>query len=66
MMAKIGNLQKMMITFDIFAEEKSSLNKLKNLTDDVIILGHSVHQKYSANGDGFCVDFNNRFLVKDT
>lgn len=56
----------MMITFDIFAEEKSSLNKLKNLTDDVIILGHSVHQKYSANGDGFCVDFNNRFLVKDT
>jgi len=44
MMAKIGSLQKMMASLDIFVEEKSSPNNLRNLplTGYTVGLGHPV------------------------
>jgi len=45
MMTKIGNMQKIMISLDIFAEEKSFLNWPENLPlkYHVVISGHPVY-----------------------
>ncbi|KMQ86464.1 axoneme-associated protein [Lasius niger] len=45
MMAKIGSLQKMMTSLDIFVKEKSSPNNLRNLPlkRSTVILGHPVY-----------------------
>jgi len=45
MMTKIGNMQKIMISLDIFAEEKSFLNWPENLPFflDGRYLGHPVY-----------------------
>src|SRR5580765_5192897 len=44
-MAKIGSLQKMMTSLDIFVEEKSSPNNLRNLPlkGSAVVLGHPVY-----------------------
>jgi len=44
MMTKIGNMQKMMISLDIFAEEKSFLNWPENLPlkYQALVSGHPV------------------------
>jgi len=45
MMIKIGNMQKIMISLDIFAEEKSFLNWPKNLPlkYQALVSGHPVY-----------------------
>jgi len=45
MMTKIGNMQKIMIFLDIFAEEKSFLNWPENLPlkYQALVLGHPVY-----------------------
>jgi len=45
MMTKIGNMQKIMISLDIFAEEKSFLNWPENLPlkYQVVVSGHPVY-----------------------
>jgi len=44
-MTKIGNMQKIMISLDIFAEEKSFLNWPKNLPlkYQAVVSGHPVY-----------------------